>query len=352
MSIHVAHLSKSYGTGFTLQDVSFRLDTGDILSIIGPSGSGKTTLLNIISGLLDPDSGTVCINGRDMTTIPTEHRRLGIVLQGAALYPNMNVFKNIAFPLEMLRIPRREIPGRVQQIAELLRIGHLLRRKPGQLSGGEQQRVGIARAFVKDPDIMLFDEPFSNLDLRLALELREELKRLLKQRRTTAIFVTHSQDDAISISDRIAVMHQGRILQYGTPRDIYDHPACTFVANFVGKYPINRYAGHIHGDTFLSSGSLRLRLPEENAEGFQILMFRPEHASIVPQGTPDSVQAIISDLYTDGKEYIVTAHAGSDPIRLYAPVEQPLSEGQQVSICISTSHILLFDSEGPSLDQT
>jgi ABC-type sugar transport system ATPase subunit len=347
MSICVENLCKSYGTDFALQNVSFSAETGEIVSIIGPSGSGKSTLLNIIAGLLDADSGTVYINGIDMASIPTERRNLGIVLQGAALYPNMNVYQNIAFPLEMLRIPRREIPERVRRIAKILQIDHLLQRKPHQLSGGEQQRVAIARAFVKNPEIILFDEPFSNLDLRLALELREELKLLLKTRRTTALFVTHSQDDAISISDRIAVIHQGKLLQYGSPRDIYHHPVSTFVANFVGKYPINRFCGIVRSGTFFSStGDFHLSADElKKVSGEKILMFRPEHVCVIPHSDLKSIQVIITDLFTDGKEYIITACAGEDQIRLYAPLELQLSQGQLISIRINTPHLLIFEPE-------
>jgi ABC-type sugar transport system ATPase subunit len=235
----------------------------------------------------------------------------------------------------------------VRRIAKILQIDHLLQRKPHQLSGGEQQRVAIARAFVKNPEIILFDEPFSNLDLRLALELREELKLLLKTRRTTALFVTHSQDDAISISDRIAVIHQGKLLQYGSPRDIYHHPVSTFVANFVGKYPINRFCGIVRSGTFLSStGDFHLSADElKKVSGEKILMFRPEHVCVIPHSDLKSIQVIITDLFTDGKEYIITACAGEDQIRLYAPLELQLSQGQLISIRINTPHLLIFEPE-------
>lgn len=213
MDITIRDICKYYGDNRVLNQISFDISSGEIISIVGPSGSGKTTFLHILAGLLPASAGVIYINGQEICNIPTEVRNIGFVFQDPSLYPNLTVYKNIAFPLEMQRQDKSYIQEKVVSVANMLHITHLLKRKPHQLSGGEQQRVAIARAFVKQPELILFDEPFSSLDARLALELREELKKLLKSTSTTAIFVTHCQDDAISISDRISNFEEG-CLQY------------------------------------------------------------------------------------------------------------------------------------------
>lgn len=345
MNIVIRDISKSYGENRILDQVCLNIESGEIVSIIGPSGSGKTTLLNLIAGLLPPSSGQILVDGQDIQQCPTESRGIGFVFQEPSLYPNMNVYRNIAFPLEMQRRPKKDIQKDVLEVADMLHITHLLKRKPRQLSGGEQQRVAIARAFVKAPALILFDEPFSNLDVRLALELREELKKLLRQTHTTAVFVTHSQNDAISMSDKIAVLHRGKILQYGAPTDVYHRPQCPFVANFIGKYPINQIRGRVTDGVFHEQDGL-FRLPTANGswDGVdKVIMFRPESVSVTVRKEDADFSATVIDCFTDGKENIVTVSAGKHTIRLYTNADVFPSLGEQIGLCVDTRRVFVFD---------
>lgn len=233
--ISLVSVTKRYGNTFAARDVSFSVKKGEILSLLGPSGCGKTTVLKIVAGLVRPDSGSVLLSGRDITDLPPERRGFGMVFQNYALWPHMTVFDNVAFGLRMRRYSDAEIRKRVKEALELVRINGLENRYPSQLSGGQQQRVAIARAIAPNPEAILLDEPLSNLDAKLREELRHELRAIIKSIGITAIYVTHDQLEALSLSDRIAVMKDGRILQIGTPREVYEEPVDEFVATFLGE---------------------------------------------------------------------------------------------------------------------
>ena len=234
-SLHLEGVSRHYGKVRALDELSLSIPAGAFVTLLGPSGCGKSTTLNIVAGLDTPDTGTVRLGDREITRTPPNARRMAMVFQNYALYPHMTAFDNIAFSLRLLRRPADEIRTRVRAVAEMLDIGHLLERKPGQLSGGQQQRVALGRALVKQPLVFLLDEPFSNLDAALRARMRTEVKHLHLALGTTSVFVTHDQEEAMTLSDLVAVMRDGKLVQFGTTTEIYRRPATTYVATFVGK---------------------------------------------------------------------------------------------------------------------
>ncbi len=275
-----------------VNDVSLEVSDGEFFTLLGPSGCGKTTTLRIIAGLEKPTRGRVYIDGVDVTDLPPRKRDVAMVFQTYALYPHMKVYDNIAFPLKLRKLPKDEIDRRVKEVAELLRIKELLDRYPKQLSGGQQQRVALARALVRKPKVWLMDEPLSNLDALLRVRMRAELKRLQKELGITTIYVTHDQVEAMSMADKIAVMNAGRVLQVGTPAEIYGRPKTLFVAGFIGTPPMNflRVEFREEGGRYLLKGrEFSLELPSELGElvggkvpsgGELVMGVRPEHIEI------------------------------------------------------------------------
>ena len=257
MKIVLQNLTKKFpGRGkkassdvIAVNDLSFEISDGELIALLGPSGCGKSTTLNLICGLEKPTGGRIFFGEKDITDLSPELRGVGMVFQNYALYPHLTVRENIVFPLENRkgkdRLSKEEMNARALETARLVQIEELMDRKPGELSGGQQQRVAIARALVKMPGVLLLDEPLSNLDARLRLKTREEIRRIQKQTGITTVFVTHDQDEAMSISDRIAVMREGVLMQLGRPQEVYDNPASLFVARFLGTPPINVFEGEV-----------------------------------------------------------------------------------------------------------
>ena len=238
------------------------LPDGELVSLLGPSGCGKSTVLNMLAGILKPTAGRIFFDGEDVTTLPPERRGIGLVFQNYALYPHMTVLQNISFPLEIQKVPREERQQRARDMAKMVHVDTLLHRRPKELSGGQQQRVAIARALVKKPKLLLLDEPLSNLDARLRLEMREEIRRIQQQTQVTTVFVTHDQEEAMSISDHIALMKDGYLQQYDKPQQLYDNPNNQFVADFLGAPPINHLNGTlVNGQFTLTDGSAAFPLP-------------------------------------------------------------------------------------------
>jgi multiple sugar transport system ATP-binding protein len=238
-ALSIRNVRKRFGAVEVLKGIDIEIDEGEFLILVGPSGCGKSTLLSMIAGLDVPSDGSIHIGGRDVTRDLPKDRDIAMVFQSYALYPNMNVAQNIAFALEMRKVPKVERATTVQRVATMLQIEHLLDRKPGQLSGGQRQRVAMGRALARNPKLFLFDEPLSNLDAKLRVEMRAEIKRLHQRTRTTTVYVTHDQVEAMTLGDRIAVMRQGVVQQFGTPEDIYARPATLFVAEFIGSPAMN-----------------------------------------------------------------------------------------------------------------
>lgn len=238
-SLDLVSIQKSFGPVHILHDVSIALNDGEFLVLVGPSGCGKSTLMNIIAGLEEPTGGLLKLDGKDITQVAPAARDISMVFQSYALYPNMTVAKNIEFPLEMRKVEKSKRAERVQSVAKLLQIEHLLERKPRQLSGGQRQRVAIGRALAREPKLYLFDEPLSNLDAQLRLDMRTEIKKLHQRLKSTIVYVTHDQIEAMTLATRIAVMKGGVVQQLGTPHEVYNRPANTFVAGFMGSPRMN-----------------------------------------------------------------------------------------------------------------
>ncbi|GLZ02316.1 ABC transporter ATP-binding protein [Actinoplanes sp. NBRC 103695] len=254
MNVTVKNLVKTYPSGNrrATDDISLTVEDGEFLVLVGPSGCGKTTLLRMVAGLETPDSGTVTIGGRDVTALPARERGLSMVFQSYAIFPHLKVRQNIGFGLTMRKVPRAEWDSRVRRAAELLDLGDYLDRYPAQLSGGQRQRVAVARAIAVDADVLLMDEPLSNLDALLRMQFRAELKKIVARLGTTTLYVTHDQAEAMSLGDRVAVLRDGRIDQLGTPMAVYSRPASQFVGGFLGAPPMNFFPATV------SSGRLQV----------------------------------------------------------------------------------------------
>ncbi len=238
-ALSIRGIRKTFGDVEILKGIDIEIDAGEFLILVGPSGCGKSTLLNMIAGLEMPTSGSIHIGERNVTHVPSKDRDIAMVFQSYALYPNMNVAQNIAFALEMRKVPKAQRDAAVARVAQMLQIDHLLDRKPAALSGGQRQRVAMGRALARDPKLFLFDEPLSNLDAKLRVEMRAEIKLLHQRTRTTTVYVTHDQVEAMTLGDRIAVMKDGLVQQFGTPDEIYERPATVFVAEFIGSPAMN-----------------------------------------------------------------------------------------------------------------
>jgi sulfate/thiosulfate transport system ATP-binding protein len=264
MSVTAERLSKRIGRQTIVDDVSFQAQTGELVALLGPSGGGKSTVLRIIAGLEEPDAGDVYLHGERATFLPVQERRIGFVFQGYALFKHMNVAQNIAFGLEVRKAPRPDIERRVAELLDLVELPGLGGRYPSELSGGQRQRVALARALAPGPRLLLLDEPFGALDAKVRLTLREQLRKLSRDRSITVVFVTHDQEEAMDLADRVIVLHRGKVEQIGTPSEIYDHPATEFVASFVGATNVLR--GEIRGGRASMAG-LRVAAPPGTDDG-------------------------------------------------------------------------------------
>lgn len=254
-------LTKILGGRVIIDDLHLVVKKGEMVSLLGPSGCGKTTTLRMIAGFLIPDTGDISLNGKDVTTLGPEKRPSAMVFQNYALWPHMTVFKNIAYPLKVRKLSKPEIEKRVHEALELVNLMHHKDSRPGQISGGEQQRVALARALVQEPEILLLDEPLSNLDAKLRVKVREDIRNLQRRLGITTVIVTHDQDEALSISDRIAVMNNGKIEQFSTPQELYDRPETEYVANFIGSLNHIR-GGYSEGQVTPGDGVVGIR-PED-----------------------------------------------------------------------------------------
>jgi putative spermidine/putrescine transport system ATP-binding protein len=289
--LHVDKLSKRYGEFTALDEVSLSVRRGEFLTLLGPSGSGKTTLLMAIAGFVRPDRGDILFDRQSIAHLPPEQRNFGMVFQGYALFPHLTVFDNVAFPLKVRKHRPSEIQEKVNAALDLVQLASRADRYPRQLSGGQQQRVALARAMVFTPHLLLLDEPLSALDKQLRAELQDELKRLHQRVGLTFIYVTHDQDEALSMSDRIAVLRDGRLIQHGSPTELYDRPATTFVADFLGKsnFLRGKAEAHVEGGFILSKQGARIVQAVPHADrppvGRDVVIaLRPEKIAIIGNG--------------------------------------------------------------------
>lgn len=333
--LHICNITKSFGTIPVLRDVSFSVRHGEFIALLGPSGCGKTTLLRIIAGLEMADAGSVVLCGNDITSLPANRRPVNTVFQTYALFPHLSVFENIAFGLRSRRFPHDEIERRVGDALQMLQIDSFARRYPHQLSGGQKQRVAVARALVNEPELLLLDEPLSALDAKLRAEVQLDLRRLQRRLGRTFILVTHDQDEAMTVADRVLVMHEGRIEQAGTPTDVYEHPINRFVAGFLGL--ANLIPGTWRGDhveTVL--GPLSVRRQPSWAQG--TLAIRPERIRVCSERPEvNAVRGVVRELIYRGDHIDVFIDPGSLRIRVGPHVR--LDAGEIIWIELPPDHL-------------
>ncbi len=351
--VEFLEVSKRFGSVAAVDAISFRVNQGEFLALLGPSGCGKTTTLRLIAGLLQPDDGQILIQGRPMAGVPPNKRDVGIVFQNYALFPHMTVAGNVAFGLEMRHVPRREINQRVGDALDLVRLGRLGGRYPHQLSGGQQQRVALARALVISPAVLLLDEPLAALDKSLRMDMQVELKLLQRQVGITTIFVTHDQEEALTLSDRIAVMNTGQIEQLGTPEEIYERPARRFVLEFIGR--ANVFEGEVraeNGARVFHSEPLAFALADGDATpGPAILAVRPERVRLSasrPDGANSAISAEVSNIIYLGSQahYYVRTPSGREILAFQnAPRGAAIRVGDPVWVTWDPADARLLESE-------
>jgi len=346
------NVSKSFGKIKALQNVSVEVKDGEFLIMLGPTGAGKTTTLRIVSGLEEPDRGEVFIAGKKMNGVPPRDRNCAFVFQNYILYPHMSVYDNLAFPLRsrLHRVEEEEIKRRIEKVASTLKIKHLLKRKPDKLSGGEQQRVALGRAMVRNPQVFLMDEPLSNLDAKLREEMRVELKSIQQNLGATFFYVTHDHVEAMTLGDRIVVLNQGHVMQVGTPDEIYRKPQNLFVAKFVGNPEINLLQGRVaENSLFLEEIGVSIpleklpalvkasRLPDKILTGV-----RPEDI-LLRSSSPlfEGEVYLIEDLGTDK---IVRVKAKELVLRSRVPTEEEYTVGEKVAIAFQLENLVFFDA--------
>ncbi len=296
MSIEIRNLTKRYGSGApAVENASFKVEDGQLVALLGPSGSGKSTILRMIAGLLHPDSGSILMRDRDVTRLPTQKRNVGFVFQNYALFKHMTVASNVAFGLQVRKWKKDAAAERVKELLDTMRLSDKAERYPAQLSGGERQRVALARALAPRPEILLLDEPFGAIDTKVRIDLREWLRRLHDDFHVTSLFVTHDQEEALEISDRVVVMSKGRVEQVGSPREIFDQPATPFVTGFVGQ--VNVLTGVTRGGE-AHVGGLALPAPEICGDGVPVnALIRPSDVRLRPSFNGDSDGSIARVAY-------------------------------------------------------
>ncbi|MCK4598604.1 ABC transporter ATP-binding protein [Candidatus Bipolaricaulota bacterium] len=355
MKITLEALNKHFGKVKAVNNLDLEIGDGEFVALLGPSGCGKTTTLLMLAGIYKPTSGHIRFDDRVVNRLLPKERNIGMVFQSYALYPHMSTFDNITYPLKLKKVRRGEMKERAQKAADMMGIGELLDRRPAQLSGGQQQRVALARALVKEPAILLFDEPLSNLDAKLRLRMRGEIKRLQEDLGVTAVYVTHDQVEAMTMASRIAVMNYGVLQTYGAPNQLYDHPDTLFVAGFIGAPPMNfletRFEERDDG-FYLRSQALEIRIPDErgvlakqNGAPQQVIMgIRPEDITIVaePEGDFRAEVYLIEPL---GREDLVTFKFGDEEIRALAPAPFGGRIGETIFLKLDKEKVHLFNPE-------
>ena len=343
MSIEFKNVSKTFGDTRVVDSLSLEIDDGEFVVLLGPSGCGKTTTLRMLAGLETVSSGDICIDGERINDVQTQHRDLAMVFQSYALYPHMTIAENIAYPLRVRKLAKDERIKRVNQVARMLEIEPLLNRKPRQLSGGERQRVALARAIVREPRAYLMDEPLSNLDARLRVQMRGELKRLQHQLGTTTIYVTHDQAEAMTLATRVAVMSRGRLQQFDTPLNIYNRPANRFVAEFVGSPSMNFVEGKIHDGVFRSE-SVQIRVEKTNTDQITIGI-RPEHLHVLKTPENGAIPATVYVTELMGNETFVFVSVGNNRLIARAPADFRAELESPVWLRIESDKAHFFDPQ-------
>ncbi len=341
-SVDIRDVRKAFGSTKVLHGVSVDIEDGQFVVLVGPSGCGKSTLLRMLAGLENITGGEIAIGGRVVNTVPPKDRDIAMVFQNYALYPHMTVFQNMGFSLKLAGAPKEFMEQEVQKAAKILGLEQLLHRFPRQLSGGQRQRVAMGRAIVRNPQVFLFDEPLSNLDAKLRVQMRAEIKELHQRLKVTTVYVTHDQIEAMTMADKIVVMNHGHIEQAGSPLDLYDRPGNLFVAGFIGSPAMNLLHGRISGGAFISVGDVRWPLPADHkaAEGAEVVYgIRPEHLSLDPAG----IRATVHVIEPTGSETQVIMKLGG--VSLMGAFRERITEkpGDPLPVSPDTRLVHLFD---------
>ena len=345
-TVELRRLSKRYGAAVAVDRIDLSIAEGEMIALVGPSGCGKTTALRMIAGLIEPDEGQVLIGGADLTRAPVHRRNLGLVFQSYALFPHMTVFENVAFGLRRRGVREPELGQRVGQALELVRLGALAQRYPKQLSGGQQQRVALARSVVTEPRVLLLDEPLSNLDAALRDEMRVELRRLQQRLGITTVFVTHDQQEALTLADRMAVMRAGRIEQLGTPQEVYERPATAFVAGFVGRSNLFEVEAGLDG--VRGPGGITLHADTTQRGRLRAAL---RHEKLRLQGTPPpgasvfQAEIMLRSFAGAHALYVVRLDAGPE-WQAEAPANPALPEGARVTAWFAPEDLILLPLDG------
>ncbi|MEB3774492.1 MAG: ABC transporter ATP-binding protein [Desulfurococcales archaeon] len=357
VEVRLEGVTKRFGKVVAVDRVNLVFGDGKFTALLGPSGSGKSTILYLVAGIYKPTEGRIYFGDKDVTDLMPNERNVGLVFQNYALYPHMTVYDNIAFPLKLRKTPPEVIRDKVFEVSKFLHISELLDRYPGQLSGGQQQRVALARALVKEPEVLLLDEPLSNLDALLRIRIRSELKRIQKELGVTAIYVTHDQSEALAMADTVVVINKGRIQQRGPPEKVYNEPRNVFVAGFIGSPPANIFTAsmdYTEAPCINLPGGTRYCLDHSYSTFFNksrvdrvIVGFRPEHA-VISEHPVDGKVIIVGEVYTVeplGRENIVTVASEEVLMKVITPPEVRPSIGDLVYVAIDEDKIMLFDPE-------
>ena len=346
-SVSIKDIRKAYGSIETIHGVDVEIDDGEFVTLVGPSGCGKSTLLRMIAGLEEITSGEIRIGDRLVNDVPPKERDIAMVFQNYALYPHMTVADNMAFSLKLKRASKTAIGARIDKAADILGLGALLDRYPRQLSGGQRQRVAMGRAIVRDPRVFLFDEPLSNLDAKLRVAMRAEIKDLHQRLKTTTIYVTHDQIEAMTMADRIVVLHDGRVEQIGAPLELYDRPANLFVAGFIGSPAMNVLTGKIEGGAkpaFRTASGVAMPLmtaPAASDGRPAAYGFRPEHLRIAQDGVPAEVVVVEP---TGSETQVMLRLGGADIVAVFRD-RIAAKPGEIVNIQPDLDAVHLFDGE-------
>jgi multiple sugar transport system ATP-binding protein len=349
MEVRYAAVSKSFGAQQALEPLDLHVEDGSFLALLGPSGCGKTTALRLLAGLETPTSGRIHIGPRDVTYAPPRSRDVAMVFQSYALYPHLKVSENIAYPLRVRKVGKEEQAREVRRVAELLGLEELLDRRPRQLSGGQRQRVALARAIIRRPQAFLMDEPLSNLDAQLRLQMRAEIKRLQRELQATTLYVTHDQVEAMTMADVVAVMSRGRLQQLASPAELYARPANLFVAGFCGSPPMNVLRGEVVDGAFVHDTGT-VDLPRAPHRGSAMLGFRPEHASLAAPGSAGAFAGEIYVVEPLGNETLVAVDVGGKVVNVRTTAEFTAAIGERCAVRPDPRHLHLFDAEtGDSL---
>ncbi len=350
-SVNLNQLSKSFGAVSVIRDISLQIEEGEFCVLVGPSGCGKSTLLRIVAGLESATDGEVLIDGKDVTDLSPRDRDIAMVFQNYALYPHMTVAENMSFSLRLKKVPQAEIDKAVSAAAGILSLDGLLKRYPRELSGGQRQRVAMGRAIVRNPKVFLFDEPLSNLDAKLRVQMRAEIKELHHKLRTTTIYVTHDQIEAMTMADKIVVMRDGRIEQIGTPMDLYDTPCNLFIATFIGSPAMNLIRGRVSrrgNSVFETQDKQHIALSRDmpHLDGREIILgIRPEHLTLANDPASGGLVGEVAVIEPTGAETILLIRSAGALLTVVSKDRVAIKAGDRVFVHVEPEKALLFDTE-------